>query len=271
MNQSTLYRFFSDEDRPFCATCTKVNYLKTSSNTILLFHVKNSLIPLSFLFSVWERVLWNQCVYTCDSTRVSVDDQKRDIFLHLCEVKSKSGLFWNHTSSTLGHCSLVPSDDWLTTQWVDQEKNKHCPRPCHSVPVSADCLLTVHFMLRSDTLSQPLFGSVHLASSFLHVAMRTTMVAVVMVMCTMMAHADVKPQRDFNLQRVRETHNTFLWFIFDLLSRGGSALIICLLCVCVRVCVCVCSIVRVWEQSLSRWSKTNNDGFKSFLSTNCFD
>lgn len=31
--------------------------------------------------------------------------------------------------------------------------------------------------------------------------MRTTMVAVVMVMCAMMAHADVKPQRDFNLQR----------------------------------------------------------------------
>ncbi|XP_041667452.1 prostaglandin D2 synthase a [Cheilinus undulatus] len=31
--------------------------------------------------------------------------------------------------------------------------------------------------------------------------MRTTVVAVVMVMCGMMAHADVRPQRDFNLQR----------------------------------------------------------------------
>ncbi|XP_034565926.1 prostaglandin D2 synthase a [Notolabrus celidotus] len=31
--------------------------------------------------------------------------------------------------------------------------------------------------------------------------MRTTVVTVVMVMCGMMAHADVKPQKDFNLQR----------------------------------------------------------------------
>ncbi|XP_074546913.1 neutrophil gelatinase-associated lipocalin [Halichoeres trimaculatus] len=31
--------------------------------------------------------------------------------------------------------------------------------------------------------------------------MRTTVVTVVMVMCGMMVHADVKPQKDFNLQR----------------------------------------------------------------------
>lgn len=31
--------------------------------------------------------------------------------------------------------------------------------------------------------------------------MRTTVAAVVMVMCSMMVHADVKPQRDFSLQR----------------------------------------------------------------------
>lgn len=80
-------------------------------------------------------------------------DHKHDTLLCIWEVKSNSGLFWNHTSSTLGHCSLIPSDDWLTTRWVDQEKNKHCHRLCHSVPACR--LPTVHFWLWSETLFQP--------------------------------------------------------------------------------------------------------------------
>lgn len=36
--------------------------------------------------------------------------------------------------------------------------------------------------------------------------MRTAVLAVVMVMCVAGTHADVRPQRDFNLQRVRWTH-----------------------------------------------------------------
>lgn len=62
-------------------------------------------------------------------------NQKHDIILYLWEVKSKFGLFWSQTSSTLGHCSLMLGHDWPTGRWVDREKNKHCHRLCHSVPV----------------------------------------------------------------------------------------------------------------------------------------
>lgn len=49
-----------------------------------------------------------------------------------------------------------------------------------------------------------LFAPLSLISAPVHATMRTAEVAVVMVMlCTSMAHSDVKPQRDFNLQRVR--------------------------------------------------------------------
>lgn len=101
-------------------------------------------------------------VRTAHELQLMLSNYKHDIwYMHVREVKSKSRLFWNHTSSTLGHCSLIPSDDWLTTRWVDQEKNKHCHRLCHSVPV---CWLpTVHFRLRSDTLSQPFSPSTFLS------------------------------------------------------------------------------------------------------------
>lgn len=90
---------------------------------------------------------------TAHESHLMIINHKHDIFLYLWEVKSKSGFFWNHTSSTLGYCSLILSNDWLTTRWVDQEKSKHCHRLCHSVPVCRP--LSVHIRLRLDTHSQP--------------------------------------------------------------------------------------------------------------------
>lgn len=42
--------------------------------------------------------------------------------------------------------------------------------------------------------------------------MRTVVSVVMVMMCTVMVQADVKPQRDFNLQRVRWAHTHFMMF-----------------------------------------------------------
>lgn len=122
--------------------------------------------------------------------------------------------FWTtyiYISSTLGHCSLFCSDDWLTSRWEDQQKSKHC-HTCLSVCV---CWLpAVDFRLGSDTLLLPFSPSAS-AAPFLLAAMRTAAVAAVMVMlCTMVVHADVKPQRDFSVRRVKWTHTHTRGFLF---------------------------------------------------------
>lgn len=101
-------------------------------------------------------------------------------------------------SSTLGPCSLSPCD-WLPAQWADQQQSKHCHRLCHSVPAPVDCLSSHQPQVRYP--SQPLRPA----------AMKKTpvLIAVVMVMCVTMSvspRPDVRPQKDFNLQRVRHTH-----------------------------------------------------------------
>lgn len=144
----------------------------------------------------------------------------------------------NNISSTLGHCSLIRTDDWLTTRWVDQEKSKHC-HICLSVPV---CSL-LQFTSARVRYPAATFQPICLAASFLLAAMRASAVtAVVVMMCGMVVHADVKPQKDFNLQRVRWTDihtdsEGFLLFPLLLFIERERTL-------CSGVCVCVC-VIRV--------------------------
>lgn len=164
--------------------------------------------------------------------------------------------FWTtyiYISSTLGHCSLFCSDDWLTSRWEDQQKSKHC-HTCLSVCV---CWLpAVDFRLGSDTLLLPFSPSAS-AAPFLLAAMRTAAVAAVMVMlCTMVVHADVKPQRDFSVRRVKWTHThtrllvskSRVWYCVIGTERGAVSFCSysCLLCasicertLCSDVCLCL--------------------------------
>lgn len=110
-----------------------------------------------------------------------------------------------YTSSTLGPCSWSPGGDWLTARWADRDKNKHCHRLCHSLPAAAAHRPALSPPASAQTPSPNTLST----SRFLFpplAVMRTTVLAVVMVMCVAGTHADVRPQRDFNLQRVRWTH-----------------------------------------------------------------
>lgn len=86
---------------------------------------------------------------------------------------------------------------WLADNQVGGsagEKSKHHPRLCHSVPLFG---CTVHFWLRSDTRSPRRFSSSAM-----------TMTVAMVMLCMMMVHANVKPQKDFSLQKVG-------WRVFD--------------------------------------------------------
>lgn len=108
-------------------------------------------------------------------------------------------VFQTCTFPTLGYCSLNLGDDWLTTRWVDQQGGKINITPGFATLYLSGC--TVHFWLRSDTSSPRRFSSSAM-----------TMTVAMVMLCMMMVHANVKPQKDFSLQKVGWSFFLFIYF-----------------------------------------------------------
>lgn len=160
-------------------------------------------------FLLWDNVSCQQCVCACVGSTWSSWCSQTTSMIYCCtfrEGKSKSGLFWSHTSSTLGPCSPATMIGWQASGWISRKTN--------IATGSATLYLSLTDWLQFH-LGSCQIPSLNLSdtSPFLDAAMRTTMLAVVMVtLCVMMVDADVKPQKDFNLQRVRDHTSSHVCF-----------------------------------------------------------
>lgn len=164
-----------------------------------------------------------QCVCVCVTCVTMSDLVSSWISADTCQPQAWLTwvLFWEVRAvfepQTLRFCLLIPGL-WLADNQVGGSAEG---ANIASAFYQSECvcrLLKLHFRFWSETLSQHLFSP----TSSLCAAMRTTVVSVAMVMaCVMMVHASVKPQKDFNLQKVwwfdlsLRCINIFIDFWFD--------------------------------------------------------